>query len=177
MPFRMGRRFSGGFRRRSGLNIVDSIKNEVNAIAGISAATNQVTTLVNSVDSPATTNASQVKRGSKIFRIWFEFWYYGLSAGETNDIMDAYFMKNPGNNLTPPNPGTVGTSNEKKFIIKEWRGLAGLKSLGGQPYQWRGWIKIPKVYQRNGTDDRWLFVLRSPTTGNLCTKFVYKWFT
>ncbi len=173
MPFRQ----RGSYGRPRLGSIIKSVKNVKNDVAGLGAATNLVTTIVNTLDNPATTTDNQVERGCKIFKIWMEWWYYGTSTGDTNDIIDAYIIKNPGNNLTVPNPGTVGTSNEKKFVIKIWKGLAGTKTTGGQPYSWKGWIKIPKVYQRFGIDDRLAFVIRSPTTGNNCTNFVYKWFT
>ncbi len=166
-------------RKRSSLGtIVNSIKNEVNFVRGIVAATNNEDTIAKAVDNPTTAVSTEVKRGCLIKAIWIEFWYYGLSAGDTNDIVDIYLVKNPGTNLTLPNPGTVGTSNEKRFVIREWKSLGGLKSLGGTPYHQMGrWFRIPKRMQRMGTDDRWLLVTRSPTTGNLCEKFIYKWYT
>ncbi len=175
MPFRQRASF-GRNRRRSLGTIVDSNKNEVNGVVAITASANFANVIALSVDSALNSVAVQVTRGCHIYRFWLEFWYYGLSASETNDIFDAYIIKNPGSNLTPPNPGTTGTSNEKKFIFKEWKGLAGQKSTGGQPYMWRGWVKVPKVYQRFGADDIMNFVVRSPTTGNLCFKIIYKWF-
>ncbi len=166
-------------RRRSSLGtIVNSMKNERNFVRGILATTNNVENIAIAVDAADIAQSDQVTRGSLIKAIWIEFWYYGLSTASTNDIVDIYLIKNPGNNLTPPNPGTTGTSNEKKYIIREWKGLAGNKSLGGYPYEQRGrWFKIPKRYQRMGTDDRWQLVTRSPTTGNLCQKFIYKWYS
>ncbi len=170
-----GRR-RGSSRGRLG-TIIDSVKNIENAVDGVTAATKLVKVIVNAKDSPVTTVTNEVKRGSRIFRIWLEFWYYGLSAANTNDIVDIYIMKNPGTNLTSPNPGTTGSSNEKKFIFKTWKGLAGNKSLGGQPYAWKGWVKIPKGYQRMGTDDRIELVLISPTTGSFCHNAIYKWYS
>ncbi len=166
-------------RRRSNLGgIVNSIKNELNIVSGIAAGVNNAQDIAKAVDNPVTTNVGEVKRGCLIKAIWIEFWYYGLSAGNTNDIIDIYLIKNPGANLTNPNPGTTGTSNEKKFIIREWKGLAGTKTTGGVPYQQHGrWFKIPKRYHRMGTDDRWQLVARSATTGNFCQKFIYKWYT
>ncbi len=178
------RNFGGSRSRRQGRSrgslgtIVTSVKNEVNSVQAVVAATNLVLDIAIAQDAATTAVANDVQKGCLIKAIWIEFWYYGLSAGATNDIFDAYLMKNPGNNLTNPNPGTTGTSNEKKFVIREWKGLAGLKSLGGQPYNQRGrWFKLPKRMHRMGTDDRWVLVVRSPTTGNFCSKFIYKWYT
>ncbi len=157
--------------------IVNNIKNQPNFVDGVVAATNLTKTIALAKSQPDNTVATEVINGSKIFRFWFEWWYYGLSAASTNDIVDAYIIKNPGTNLTVPNPGSVGTSNEKKFVFKTFKGLAGNKSLGGTPYSFRGWIDVPKQYQRMGTDDALQFVVRSPTTGNSCFHAIYKWFT
>ncbi len=170
----------GGRRRpRSRLGtIVNSIKNILPRVDALVASTNLEIVIANAIDDPATSVNNACRRGCLIKAVWVEFWYYGLSAGNTNDIVDIYLAKNPGNNLTMPNPGTVGTSNEKKFVFKTWRGLGGNKSLGGTPYNQTGrWIKIPKRYQRMGIDDRLVLVARSPTTGQLCTNFIYKWYT
>ncbi len=166
-------------RRRGSLGtIVNSIKNSFGRIDALVASTNLDIVCVLSVDTPVTANVADVKRGSLVKAIWIEFWYYGLSATDVNNIIDIYLIKNPGTNLTLPNPGTIGTSNEKQWVIREWRGLAGVKSLGGKPYQQVGrWFKIPKRFQRMGTDDTWSLVARSSTTGNLCTKFIYKWYS
>ncbi len=174
MPFRRG-----GFSRRKNLGtIVNSIKNNFNQVDGVLASTNLVLTLAIAKDSPVNSIANDVKRGCLIKAIWLEWWYYGKSVGDVSDIVDAYLIKNEGNNLTPPNPGTVGTSNEKKFVFKEWKGLAGTKTTGGVPYKQQGrWFKIPKRYQRMGTDDRLQFILRSPTTGSNCIECIYKWYT
>ncbi len=173
----MGRRRQRGFRRGP-RPVINSIKNETNTVQGVVAATNLEIIIAQAKDNPVTSTPTDVQRGCLIKAISIEFWYYGLSSGNTNDIIDIYLIKNPGNNLVNPNPGTVGTSNEKKFVIREWKGLAGTKTTGGYPYEQRPrWFRIPKRYQRMGTDDVWFLVARSPTTGNLCAKFIYKWYT
>ncbi len=148
-----------------------------NAVQALPAGTNIIFDCAIAKDNPVTTVHNDVQNGSKIFRLWLEFWIYGQTAGATNDIIDAYIIKDPGNNLTLPDPGTVGTSNEKKFVFKTWKGLMGVKSLGGQPYMWRGWIKVPKIYQRMGADDRITIVYRSPTIGDVCTNVILKYYT
>ncbi len=172
------RRRNRGFRGSRPRPVLNSIKNEVNSVQGVVASTNLVLTIAQASDVHTTATPTSVINGCILKAIYIEFWYYGLSASNTNDIVDIYLIKNPGNNLVNPNPGTTGTSNEKKFIIREWKGLAGNKSLGGTPYSQQGrWFKIPKRYQRMGTDDVWFLVIRSPTTGNMCSKFIYKWYT
>ncbi len=160
--------------------IINSVKNIVESVDGVLAVTNLTKIIAVAVDNPdpSASLGNEVNQGSIIKALHIEFWYYGNTAGDTNDIVQIYLMKDPGANLSPPNPGTVGQSNERKFVIKTWRGLAGVKSLGGTPYVQRGhWIKIPKRYQRMGIDDRWLIVVRSATIGNFCLKTVYKHYT
>ncbi len=172
-------RYSGRRRTfsRSIRPVINSRKIMPNAVQGLPAGANTVFDCAIAKDNPVTTTQNDVEIGSKIFRLWLEFWAYGQASGATNNILDAYIIKNPGDNLTEPNPGTVGTSNEKKFVFKTWKGLMGTKTEGGQPYMWRGWIKVPKVYQRMGADDRISVVYRSATIGDVCTSVVLKYYT
>ncbi len=84
-------------------------------------------------------------------------------------------MKNPGANLTPPGVFAVGTSNEKKFVIREWVAMTMRNQDGNNPYHWEGWIKIPKIYQRMGTDDTWVLVAgNTGVTGHAVFFTIYK---
>ncbi len=86
-------------------------------------------------------------------------------------------MKNPGANLIPPGVFVMGSSNEKKFIIKQWSAMTMRNQDGNPPYHWEGWIKIPKRYQRMGTDDRWDIVWATDTlTAHGTLQCIYKWF-
>ncbi len=165
-------------RRSSFVNIVSN-KNIPNFFTAAATGSNTIVNLAVAVDSAANTGAAQVQRGSKIYRIWCEFWIYASAAaavGVTTGI-DFYIWKNPGDNLVAPQPGTVGTSNEKKFVIRNWKGLIGARTEGSLPYHWKGWLKIPKIYQRMGADDHIELVVR-PTGVNalVCHNHVYKWF-
>ncbi len=174
MPY--GRR---SFRKRRSFQITDSIKNVNSQLRAQTAGTIDIASVSVATDTGINAGVADVERGSKTFRIWVEFWVSAtqVTAIGVSTIIDAYLFKNPGNNLTPPNPGTTGTSNEKKFVIREWRGLVGTRLDGFPAYSFRGWIKIPKIYQRNGTDDRWQFVIISTGSDTItCAKFVYKWF-
>ncbi len=177
MPFRQRGSFG---RRRSNLGqVVDSNKNNPNFFTAAATGANTVVNIAIAVDAAANSGAAQVTRGCKIFKIWCEFWVYAsaeVAVGVTQGI-DFYIMKNPGANLTEPNPGTVGTSNEKKFVFRQFKGLVGARTQGSMPYYWRGWIKIPRVYQRMGADDLLVMVIR-PTGSNVifCHQYIYKWF-
>ncbi len=84
-------------------------------------------------------------------------------------------MKNPGANLLPPGAFAVGTSNEKKFVIKQWTQMTMRNQDGNPPYHWEGWVKIPKRYQRMGTDDTWeLVIANNSGTGHGYALCIYK---
>ncbi len=99
----------------------------------------------------------------------------GLGATGVNVRALTYLMKNLGNNLTPPGPFAVGTSNEKKFVIKMWSQMVMRNQDGNPPYHWEGWVKIPKRYQRMGTDDVWHLTSGvNSATGHLFANVIYK---
>ncbi len=180
MSFRRGGFRQRNSRKRSLGNIVDSIKNIGSVFTASATGVKTIVNVAIAKDSPVTANVTEVKRGSKIFRIWLEIWIYASAeavAGITHGI-DFYIYKDPGANLTPPIPGTTGSSNEKKFIFKTWKGLIGARTQGSAPYTWKGWIRIPKIYQRMGTDDRIDLVFQSTgVNAILCTNTIYKWFS
>ncbi len=177
MSFRQ-RGFSRRRQNRLG-SVIDSNKNVVSLFTAAATGADTTIQLALTVDAAANTSVTEVTRGCKIFRIWVEMWV-GTSAtaviGITNGF-DAYILKNPGANLTPPAPGALGSSNEKKFAFKVWKGLTGARTEGTPYYFWKGWIKIPKVYQRMGADDTIDIIFR-PTGANIitCINAVYKWF-
>ncbi len=176
MPYRQ----RGFFRpRRQFLRPVNSNKNIVTAFTASTAGTKTTIVVANAVDSAALATTNQVERGSAIKAIWLELWIWAteeIAVGVTTGI-DAYIIKNPGTNFTNPIPGTVGSSNEKKFVFKSWKGLIGPKTQGFPAYFWKGWIKVPKGMQRQGANDRFDFVFQSTGTNVLvCHNFIYKWF-
>ncbi len=167
-------------RRRSGLgSVIDSNKNVVDVVVATVAAAQTNTDLVIAVDAAANTSRKEVTRGCKIFKIWLEF---SIRLAETqvvgvSTLFDAYLMKNPGANLTPPASGSVGSSNEKKFVFRQWKSFLGAETQGAQRYSFRGWIKIPKTYQRFGADDTLVFSVAATGADNVyCMKAIYKWF-
>ncbi len=166
------------FRRQLG-NIVDSNKNVIDPLIAAAAGTTTQIDIADTQDSATLAVADDVERGCLIKAVWLEFWVRPTAevAVGITEVFVAYVIKNPGFNLTPPNPATVGTSNEKKFIFKEWKGLIHAATQGVQPYSWKGWIKIPKLYQRMGANDKLTFVFRVDGVNSLmCMKIIYKWY-
>ncbi len=161
------------------MSVINSIKNVVSVVTAAAVSTTTLVLVAKAVNTPSSTTATDTSNGCKIFRIYVDFTLAAsaeVAVGTTN-FADAYLMKNPGDNLVEPAPTSVGTSNEKKFVIRQWKGLIGPRTQGFEPLRFRGWIKIPKVYQRMGTDDTWQFVFKSEGVASItCTQFIYKWF-
>ncbi len=175
MPFRR-RGFSS--RRNFGPRpVVNSIKNVTNSQGSLSG-TVVTKTIAKAVTSPSPTVQTDVSHGCIIKALYLVLDVCGLGGTGVLNISDFYLMKNPGANLTPPNPDSQGTSNEKKFIIKSWRAMIMRNQDGNVPYHWEGWIKIPRRYHRMGTDDIWQINLMcsSGVTGHFSTLAIYKWY-
>ncbi len=175
MPFRRG-----GFSRRRSMYpraVINSIKNSVGNQGGMTT-TETAVEIAKAVDTPVSaTGPTEVSQGSIIKAIYCILDVCGLAGTGVLQRTGCYIIKNPGANLTIPSVFSVGTSNEKKFIFKEWQFMTMLVTEGINPNHWEGWIKIPKRYQRMGTDDVLQLVHEvSGATGHITTKFIYKWF-
>ena len=137
--------------------------------------TNVDTILAKAVTAPSNTIVTDCHRGGTIKAIWLSIDFCGLAGTGTLQDTMCYLLKNPGANLTPPSPFAVGSSNEKKFVIKQWSAMTMRNGDGNPPYHWEGWIKIPKRYQRMGTDDTWVFsIATSNATGHGFFNAIYK---
>ncbi len=159
------------------LNVVNSIKNVISGQGGMTT-TETAIEIAKAVDTPVSaTGPTEVSQGSVIKAIWVSLDVCGLAGSGVLQRTGIYLFKNPGANLTIPSTFSVGTSNEKKFVIREWQYMTMLQTEGVNPNHWEGWIKIPKRYQRMGTDDLWQLVHEvSGATGHIVTKFIYKWY-
>ncbi len=176
MPYRRRGSYMG--RRSSGLTVVNSIKNMPNATSDLTGGANAVLLVAKAVTSPAPTVSTDVSHGCVIKAIWVSIDFCGLAGSGILNSIHAMLFKNPGANLTPPLVSSTGTSNEKKFVIKYWQYMGMRNQEGNPPYHWEGWIKIPKRYQRMGTDDTWSLIgtPSAGVTGHISMSCIYKWY-
>ncbi len=167
----MGRRGN-----RSGVPSYTSIKNQVNVSIG-STGIRQDIIIAKAVTSPSPTVNSDVSFGCAVQNIWIAVDGCGLGGTGVLNNMNFYLFKNPGANLTPPNPIAWGTSNEKKYVFRSWKFMIMRNQDGNTPFHWEGWVKVPKPYQRMGTDDQiHLSVINtSGVTGHFSLEAIYKW--
>ncbi len=169
MPYRRG-----GSSRKLRLVTINSEKHVVDVTVATSTTT--VSSIIaKAVTAPSNTVDTDCHRGGTIKAVWISLDMCGLAASGVNQKHIAYLIKNPGNNLTNPAPFTVGTSNEKKFVFKMWAAMTMRNQEGNPPYHWEGWVKIPKRYQRMGTDDVLTIVIGATSaTGHAFFNVIYK---
>ncbi len=169
MPYRRG-----GSSRKLRLVTINSEKHIVDSTFAV-VSTNVTKIIAKAVTAPSNTVDTDCHRGGTIKAIWVSIDLCGLGTTLALQKTIAYMMKNPGNNLTPPGVFAVGTSNEKKFVFKMWSFMTMRNSDGNPPYHWEGWIKIPKRYQRMGTDDTFsITIANNGETGHGYTNVIYK---
>ncbi len=159
MPYRRG-----GFSRKLRLVTINSVKHVVDDAKSLST-TNVVMDIAKAVNSPSNTVTTDCHHGSTIKAIWLSIDFCGTAGSGVQQETVVYLFKNPGANLTPPGVFAVGSSNEKKFVIKMWSQMTMRNQDGNPPYHWEGWIKIPKRYHRMGTDDLWQVVAGQDVAG------------
>jgi len=165
------------FYSRGPRPVINSIKNYVISNVGLTS-TPTLMVLAKAVNTPLSTNSSDVSNGCLIKAVYVTIDVCGLGGTGVLNVADFYLIKNPGDNLTEPNPIAQGTSNEKKFIFRTWRAMIMRNQDGNVPYHWEGWIRIPKRYHRMGTDDTLILVIQclAGLTGHATASFLYKWY-
>ncbi len=153
---------------------INTEKHVVDATFGVTT-TQQSFAIAKAVTAPSNTVDSDCHRGGHIRAIWCSIDFCGLAGTLVNQRTMVYLIKNPGANLTPPGGFAVGTSNEKKFVFKQWSSMTMLNSEGNPPYHWEGWVKVPRIYQRMGTDDTIeISVACNTATAHFFGNFIYK---
>ncbi len=163
-------------RRNFQRPVINSLKRSTTQVdtTGTSVGTIEI---AKAIDNPATSANTHVSNGSIIKAIWLSLDFCGLAATGVEQSTSVYLFKNTGANLTAPSPFNVGTSNEKKWVIKEWTQMTMRNQDGNPPYHWEGWIKIPKRYQRMATDDIWQLVHQvNNAAGHISVGMIYKYY-
>ncbi len=119
-----------------------------------------------------------VPTGCTISSIYFSvFIYSDESTLALPPLLDWYFVKNPGNNLTLPTPGATGGTDNRRWIMHEEKGLAPDVADGGVPMVFKGVLKIPRGRQRMGQDDRLALIVTSANyDAFFCIKAIYKFY-
>ncbi len=166
------------FRRRQGnaLRPVHRIKHVVDEQGGIVAGTTLTSDLIKSVDAPVLANTTEVETGSKVNGIYLRVEVYATSSGALSNVYMAIF-KDPGANLISPNPNTVGSNDNKRFVIHQEMVMVQRNINGNPRTLFNGVIALPRGYRRQGPADRLQIILLAPGISiDYCFQCHYKEF-
>ncbi len=166
------------FRRfnRGNLQPVNRIKHVIDIQAGLVLNNLSTSALILAVDNPVRTNNNEVATGSKVNAIYLNVEAYATTAAALANVYLAV-AKNPGNDITLPNPNVVGVSDKKKWFIHQEMKMLQEVVKGNPRTIFNGVIVIPKGYRRNGPDDRLVLQVFAPGVNiNFCVQCHYKEF-
>jgi len=167
------------FRRRSqgmALRPVNRIKHVIDAQGGLGLGVPREDILIEASDTPDLATVQEVQTGAKVNGIYLKVEAYATSAGA---LANLYLLvgKNPGGNITLPNPNVVGSSDNKRFVIHQEMVMLEQKTSGLPRVLFNGVIVIPKGYRRFGPNDKLVTRILSPGVNiNFCIQCHYKEF-
>ncbi len=158
------------------LRPVQRIKHVIDVQGGNASGATTTTVLVDTVDNPVLANPTHVASGSTVKSIMLTVEVNATSSAALSNAY-AYIAKNPGNNLTLPVPNVVGASDNKKYVFHESMVMLQQVTNSNPRTLMKYPIKIPRLYQRNGFEDRIVLVIHSPGTSiNFCIQAIYQEF-
>ncbi len=154
----MPRRFS----RSLGMRPINRIKHVIDSQFAVALGVVEDLTIVKSSDTPTLAATAQCETGSTVKSIFLTVEV--VNTGATGVLANAYMMifKNPGNNLTMPNPNGVGVSDNKKYVFHQEMIMLQMVDNSNPRTLFKGVLKIPRHLQRNGPADEIVVRVFSP---------------
>ncbi len=141
------------------------------------AGTVDNTILAQAVDNPVQANVADVKTGATVNGIYLKVEVVATSSAA---LPNCYMLvgKNPGNNLSMPNPNAVGANDNKKFVIHQEMVMFQKQDNSNPRTLFNGVIVIPRGYRRFGPQDNLILRVLAPGVAiELCVQCHYKEFS
>ncbi len=171
-----------GFNRA--IRPVQSLKHIVD-LAGAAVPAGVVTEfpIADSVTAPDAAVPNQVNTGSTINSIYAQVeTIHNSGTWVTTPRVYMIVFKNPGDSLATPYPATVGTSDNRRFVIHQEMLMQTGVSADSNSFprtMFKGVIKIPRGYRRMGVDDNLSFAFalqatETTATVSVCLQCIYK---
>ncbi len=155
---------------------VQSLKHIVDKQGGLLVNTAIQEGLVTAKDAPVLAGPSEVQTGATVGSIFLNV---QVSATSTAALANVYMAvwKDPGGNIALVDPQTVGTSDDKRFVIHQEMIMTEKNTTAIPRTLFKGVIKIPRGYKRFGYNDILQLSLKSPgVTMDYCVQCIYKEF-
>ncbi len=139
-------------RFRMAMRPIHRIKHVVDA-EGTATSTVANVPLIEAKDAPVLANVTEVETGAKVNGIYLHLEVSHTSGtGRPNIYMAVY--KDPGGSIATPDPSTVGSNDNKRFVIHQEMILMSGDAGNGLPRPlFNGVIAIPRGYRRFGPND------------------------
>ena len=172
MPFR---------GRGRNMRPIHSIKHVVDLQNRIPGDAQQTFNLIEAVDAPVVTGATQVETGSTVNSIFLNVTSVAETTGAAT-IKNIYFMlyKNAGGNITQaniPSANQVGTSDFKTKVFHQEMIMTSDAADSIPQLMFKGVLRIPKHMRRMGINDAIAIQFFIPDAGNTidtCIQCIYK---
>ncbi len=167
------------FRRRrqgSSLRPISRIKHVIDNQSGMTLGVTLGVNLIKAVDAPVLANTSEVETGSTVNGIYLKVEAYATSSGAlANFYMLVY--KNPGGNISAPAPNTVGSNDNKRYVIHQEMVMFQKQTDSNPRTIFSGVIVIPRGFRRFGPNDLLELQMLSPgVNADVCVQCHYKEF-
>ncbi len=162
------------------LRPINRIKHVVDSSQTIPTGTSFPIVLVSASDTPDLASTTEVLTGSTVNGIYLKVEVSSDEQTPGGVIPNVYMIvyKNPGDNISTIVPNTVGSSDNKRFVIHQEMIMLENTGIGGNPrVVFNGVIKIPKGYRRFAPNDKLYVVMLAPQVDiNQCLQAHYKEF-
>lgn len=165
------------------LHPVRSVKHVVDTNGAIVAATPSVTDVIDTVADPADLSTNQCATGSTVHSIYLRVEVIGKDSASGVDNIYMIVYKNPADTIAPPIVDGVGSSDKRRFVIHQEMMMLDFKgTTSGFPRTlFKGVIKLPRTFKRNGIDDKLQVVIghrlgETTQLSEFCLQCIYKEF-
>ncbi len=164
------------YNRGNALRPVHRIKHVVDVQQGALLGVQKNNVLIIAKDAPVLVNSNEVETGSKINGIFLVIEAYATSEAALSNLYLAVW-KNPGGNLTAVVPNTVGSNDNKRFVIHQEMVMLQKEATGNPRTLFKGVIVIPRGYRRFGPNDELVASILAPGVNtDECIQCHYKEF-
>ncbi len=171
------------FRRKSRSclgGIINSVKKVIDVDGALTASTPSVIPIANALSAVAWPDAADVNipQYSHVYGIYLSL-YVTLDGAPDASVprVDWYISKNPGDNLTMPEPAATGGNDNRRWILHEGKGLLAFDTIGPPRKLFEGVIKIPQRMSKFSLDDvLQVRILTENHNGFFCLKSIYKFY-
>ncbi len=166
--------FRNRFKRS--LHPVNRIKHVIDIQGGVAVGAQVQNALITANDNPVLANVAEVLTGSTVNGIYLKVECNATSSGAlSNFYMMVY--KNPGGNIPGFAPNTVGSNDNKRFVIHQEMIMFQQVTNSNPRTLFNGVIVIPRGYRRFAPNDTLELRFIAPGTSvNFCVQCHYKEF-